>query len=34
MAVYSHFWDGSYFHSVVEDDDDPDFFFIQYQIRF
>jgi hypothetical protein len=34
MAVYSHFWDDRYFHSVVGDDDDPDFFFLQYQYKF
>lgn len=34
MAIYSHFWDDRFFHSVVGDDDDPDFFFIQYQYKF
>lgn len=34
MAVYSHMWDGSYFHDAVGDTDEPNFFFIQYQYRF
>ncbi len=34
MAVYSHFWDGGFFHSVVGDDDDPDLFFLQFRYRF
>jgi len=34
MAVYSHFWDETFFHRVVGDDDDPDLLFIQFRYMF
>ena len=34
LAGYSHFWDNSFVHNTVFSDDDPDFFYLQYQYKF
>ncbi|MCH7526111.1 MAG: alginate export family protein [Planctomycetes bacterium] len=34
LFVYSHFWNNSFVHGVVGDDDDPDLFYVQYQYKF
>jgi len=34
MFGFSHFWDDQYFHRMIESDDDPNFFFVQYQYKF
>lgn len=31
---YSHFFDSNFVHRLVSDDDDPDFFYVQYQLKF
>lgn len=34
LVGYSHFWDNSFVHNTVFSDDDPDFFYLQYQYKF
>ncbi|MEE9296386.1 MAG: alginate export family protein [Phycisphaerae bacterium] len=31
---YSHFWEDNFVHSTVGGDDDPDFYYLQYQYKF
>lgn len=34
LVGYSHFWDSSFIHNNVFSDDDPDFYYLQYQYKF
>ncbi len=34
LLGYSHFWDSNFIHRLVPGDDDPDFFYVQYQLKF